>query len=114
MSDGGPPARATERRARARRSCTVENAPVALASIGAEIWPLSVRDISPFGLGVLLDRRLDVGTVLPVELLNRGQDFWHLKPLRVVHVTPQGNGLWLVGSVFLKELSDDDLRALLE
>ena len=90
------------------------NAPPATASIGTELWPFPVRDISASGLGTLLDRRVDPGALITVELLNRGLNFWHLKLLRVVHVTPHGDRLWLVGSAFLKELTDEELLSLLE
>lgn len=112
MSEEGSPA-PIERRARARRCCTPQNAPPATAAVGTELWPLPIRDISSAGLGILFERRLDPGDVVAVELLNRGLNFWHLKLLRIVHVTPYG-GLWLVGSSFLNELTDEELEALLE
>ena len=114
MSDGESAAGSVERRARARRSCSSASAPPATAALGTELWPFPVRDISARGLGMLLDRRLDTGALVTVELLNRGLNFWHLKLLRVVHVTPRGDHLWLVGSAFLKELTDDELQSLLE
>jgi hypothetical protein len=113
MADGGTPAPPVERRARARRSCTPESAPPATAAIGTELWPIPIRDISSAGFGTLVDRRLDPGAVVAVELLNRGLNFWHLKLSRIVHVTPYSDRLWLVGTSFLKELSDDELRAML-
>jgi hypothetical protein len=84
-----------------------------LASQGQEIWQAPVRDISSGGIGVLLDRRVDPGTLLAIELLNKSHHFWHLKLLRVIHATPQGQN-WLVGSAFLKGFTDAEFKALFD
>ena len=47
------------------------------------------------------------------ELLNRTWNCWHLKLIRVVHVTPHGEQQWIIGSAFLKSLGDEELSALL-
>jgi hypothetical protein len=102
-----------ERRAQARRACVDSGARAVLASQGQDLWQASVRDISAGGIGVLLDRRVDPGTVLAIELHNKTQHFWHLKLLRVIHATPQGQH-WLVGSAFLKSFTDAEFNSLFD
>jgi c-di-GMP-binding flagellar brake protein YcgR len=109
----GPSAR-PERRHKARRSC-LESEPVSvLASLGEQHWQAPVRDISPTGIGMLLDQQLDPGALVAIELLNKQQQFWHLKLLRVVHATPHDGERWLVGSEFLKQFTDAEFGALFE
>ena len=103
-----------ERRALPRRRCADPALLPTLASIGQELKSASIRDISAAGIGFVLDRRIDPGTLVALELHNRKQNFWHLKLLRVVHVTPQGEQCWIIGSAFLKQFSDDELQALLD
>jgi hypothetical protein len=112
MPDG--PSALPERRIKARRACAQLDQVSAVASLGQEHWQAPVRNISATGVGMLLDHRLDPGCLLGIELLNRYQQFWHLKLLRVIHATPQDGHRWLVGSAFLKGFTDDEFRALFE
>jgi len=85
----------------------------ALVMAGVRPWTAAVDNISPCGMAVRLTRPVDLGTRLPVELLNRGRNCWHLKVMSVVHVTPYGDGEWLVGNIFLARFTDDEFRVLL-
>jgi hypothetical protein len=101
---------ARERRGAIRHSLERGMLPVVVES-GLLAWAVAVDNISPRGLGMRLERPLDPGTLLPVQLLNRSGNFWHLKVMRVVHATPADEG-WLVGNVFLAQFSDDEFRVL--
>jgi hypothetical protein len=81
-------------------------------SIGTKLWKAPVHDLSTVGIGVVLEQPVEPGTVVSVELPNRTWNCCHLKLLRVVHVTPQPDNRWLVGSTFLHRLTDDEFRAL--
>jgi hypothetical protein len=72
-----------------------------------------VDNISPCGVAVRLESPVDPGTLLPVQLLNRHGNFWHLKLMCVVHATPSGQGGWLVGNMFLARFTEDEFRVLL-
>jgi len=82
------------------------------ASVGRQLWRAPVRDISIEGLSLVLDQPVEPGAVLPVELPNRRWNCCHLKLLRVVHATPQPDNRWLVGSTFVRALSEDEFQAL--
>jgi hypothetical protein len=73
-------------------------------------WLTGVRDLSAFGMGLLLPRKLEAGTLLEVELksLITGQE--RLLLGRVMHAWPTPVGDWKLGCAFTGELSDDDLR----
>jgi hypothetical protein len=103
-----PSAPIAERRAEPRQRLS----DLATATVGDRLWNAPVRDISALGIGLLLDQPVEPGTTVSVELPNRAWNCWHLKLLRVVHVTPQEDNRYLVGSVFLRRFSDDELRAL--
>jgi len=73
-----------------------------------------VRDISTRGIRLEVSRKVEPDNLLNVELYNKGGNFWHIKPLRVVHATPAGEDRWIVGSAFVRELSPDQLRQVLK
>src|SRR5262245_9938936 len=111
MSQSAPTAE-TERRGSTRHRWS-GSAPVPLTvSIGAKLWKAPVHDLSTMGISVVLDQPVELGSVVSVELPNRAWNCCHLKLLRVVHVTPQPNNRWLVGSTFLHQLTEDELKAL--
>ncbi len=99
-----------ERRSLPRLPCA-EKLPLT-ASLGEKLWNVPVRDISAAGISVTLDQPVEPGTLVSVELPNKTWNCWHLKLLRVVHATQQPDNRWLVGSLFLRRLTDDEFHAL--
>ena len=99
-----------ERRALTRHVCH-GSLPLA-ARAGHEYWKVALRDISPGGLGMLIDRAVDSGSLVAVELFNRAGNFWHLKVIRVVHVSPRASGLWVAGNAFLQQLTEEEFDDL--
>jgi hypothetical protein len=76
-------------------------------------WLMTTSNISARGIGLVADQCIARGTFLTIELpaINRR----HLRPklVRVTHARQtNGDGPWLVGGVFLKHLSEDELRVL--
>lgn len=114
MPDGLTTARLSERRTQARLPFVDPGSLSVLTALGQDLWRAPVRNISIGGIGMVLDRRVDPGTLLAIELLNQAQQFWHLKLLRVIHATPQDGKNWLIGSAFLKGFSDGEFQALFE
>ena len=72
-----------------------------------------VRDISQAGIGLLLRRPFDPGTVLAVEFRKARQGMSGILSARVVHATPQPDGSWLVGGPLSRRLTEDEVWALL-
>lgn len=66
-----------------------------------------VRNISVTGVGLVVSRALDPGTVLTIELKEAQLS------ARVVHSTRDAAGTWLVGCQFDTKLSEAQLRELL-
>jgi hypothetical protein len=73
----------------------------------------TIHNISREGVGFFLGHNLETGAAVQVELLNSGASFWHLKATRVIHVTPQQEGIWLIGTVFFHPLTETELQDLL-
>ncbi len=72
-----------------------------------------VRDISAFGLGMVVNHRVEPGATVSVELYHPVQKCWYLKLLRVLHVTPLDDDTWLVGGTFTRRLTDREIEELL-
>ncbi len=100
-----------ERRSTARQ-CLADKSLAVMLTSSVQPRPAAVDNISPGGMAFRMEQPVDPGTVLPVELLNRTGQFWHLKVMCVVHATPCQDGGWLVGNMFLARLSDDEFRGL--
>jgi hypothetical protein len=69
-----------------------------------------LRDLSPYGLSLLVIRPLDPGAVLFVQLRGARRGVTHTQLARVVHVTEQSPGRWLVGCEFTCPLGDEQFR----
>ncbi|HEV2949892.1 MAG TPA: PilZ domain-containing protein [Gemmataceae bacterium] len=70
-------------------------------------YPARIRDVSRGGVKLVIDRRLEPGTVVKVMVL---------QPLksRVAYCTPQENGAWAVGLSFHNEIGLPELLSVLE
>jgi hypothetical protein len=75
-------------------------------------WAANVLDISATGVGLQVDRNIDNGTLLSVELHNAAGTAEHTMLACVVHVTGLSDSAWALGCNFIRSLSDEDLRAL--
>jgi hypothetical protein len=72
-----------------------------------------VRDVSSGGIALVLEKQLDSGALLTVELYNASRLFYCSRLLRVTHVATLAGGLYLVGCQFSSPLAYDQLQALL-
>jgi hypothetical protein len=109
MADKRKPAR-PDRRSSERHPCALETTCLRAAD-GDNTWDARVIDISATGVGLLLGRRFEAGTLLSFRLEGRseGQSFNALA--RVVHARRQAGGGWLLGCVLLDPLDEPQLRA---
>jgi hypothetical protein len=85
----------------------VQCQPAAARSDKDQTWQGTIRDMSQGGLGLLLPRRFEPGTVLFVELPGSER-----RPLlvRVAHAVRLPRGTWLLGCAFSSKLSEGELR----
>ena len=77
-----------------------------------ERWSAAVRDISATGMGLVVDRLCEPGTLLEVEL--EGPTRVPIPPLtmKVVHCHKQGPKGWFLGCILDKALSANEVAAL--
>jgi hypothetical protein len=79
-----------------------------------DIWWLApVRNISVRGLGLVLQRPLNPGTLLEVELENPLKGFHRVVQARVVHIQPTASQGYMAGCAFVEKLDMDDVQAIL-
>ena len=107
-----------DRRASPRHPCTlgvtcvVDTDLFCGGSATEEAWPAILHDVGPRGIGVVMPRRFEKGTLLRLELDADGKPARHLTA-RVVNVRADSLGHWFLGCVFPTPLADTDLRDLL-
>ncbi|WP_020469249.1 PilZ domain-containing protein [Zavarzinella formosa] len=71
-----------------------------------------VVNLSPAGVGLLLDRHLDPGSVLSVSL-HRAKDKPDLSMLAsIVYLTDCSDGRWAAGCNFIRELTHEELKSI--
>jgi hypothetical protein len=104
-----PADREAERRNSSRLSCDGGPCP---AFVGNQSREASVQDISVAGLSLLVDFEVNSERLLRVELFNQVRACLHVKLLQIIHVTPHGDGTWLVGGSFLCPLTEDEFHDL--
>lgn len=99
----------SERRLQPRAPCNL----ALLLYLGSDIWEATAHNICTRGLALAWDQAVEPDTRLTAEVLNPLDHFWHRKRLRIVHVTPQGENLWILGGIFVQEFTAEELEALL-
>ena len=109
MADERKPAR-RERRTSERHPCGLDTSCLRATDAG-NAWDARVMDISSTGVGLLLGRRFEPGTLLSFRLEGRSEGQSYNAVARVVHATRQAAGGWLLGCVLLDPLDEPQLRA---
>jgi hypothetical protein len=109
MADERKPAR-RERRSSERQPCGLQTSCLRPTD-GENAWGARVVDISTSGVGLLMGRRFEPGTLLTFRLEGRtgGQSYNAIA--KVVHATRQAEGGWLLGCALLDPLDEPQLRA---
>jgi hypothetical protein len=99
-----------------RHECTLPGtcAPLASRHESGPAWSGKVRDISLGGLGLVLTRRFETGTVLSLELSEPVAGGPQRFLVRVVRVQAAPDHQWVLGCVLLSRLSEEKLRTLLD
>ena len=84
----------------------------------APVDSAQVLNLSASGVGLLADRFVDAGTLLNIDLTGRDGHTTRTILACVVHVSRPGadqaaEGTWALGCNFIRELTDEDLQALI-
>jgi hypothetical protein len=106
------PARSDDHRSWVRFPCNVEASCQRVDDSEDVRWAARVMNISAAGIGLMLDRPVENGTLLNLDLRSPTTHSTRTILACVVHVTSRP-GEWNVGCNFIRELSDADLEALL-
>src|SRR5262245_402068 len=69
---------------------------------------VKVRDVSMMGVGLVLSRRVEPGTLLAVTLTNKAKNFSKTVVVRIIHSTAITGG-YLVGGSFTTAISYQDM-----
>jgi hypothetical protein len=102
----------TERRVRVRHNHTLTTFCQKGAGDLDQVWWMgTVRNFSRSGIGVVIQRRFEPGTILIVEMENKSQTFSQTLQVQVVHTMPQAD-CWFLGCTFLEELTEEEVKAL--
>jgi hypothetical protein len=101
-----------ERRGTVRFACNLKVTfrPIALLELSAA--PARVRDVSTRGIGLLSPTPITTGTFIVIDLPNAHGSDPIRKAARVVRMLPSEGNRWLLGCAFTRELSTDELKAL--
>jgi hypothetical protein len=109
----GASAKPSEARARPRLPCHTRVHFQLVQDQSQPPVPAQVVNISSSGIGLRLDRPLETGSLLDLQLQSPSGDVTRQMLACVVHVTSQPNREWLIGCNFIHEMPEEDVRALL-
>ena len=76
-------------------------------------YPAQVINLSASGVGLQVAEQIDAGALLSVDLIGSEDKVIRTILACVVHVTSQGSGHLALGCNFIRELSEEDLKALI-
>ncbi len=86
---------------------------LALPPTGLPGKQAEIVNISPTGIGLFVDERLEPGVILDLMLKTRaGEQIFDILAC-VVYVGPRSEGGWIAGCHFIRELDEGDLQKLL-
>ena len=88
-----------DRRAAERFPVNADTACAFAGEVTEDFGPVRIQNISMEGVGLLVSRRVEAGTLLAVTVANQAKSFSKTLLVRVAHVTQQ-RGSFLIGSTF--------------
>jgi hypothetical protein len=107
-----------ERRASIRYSCDPEsfspdNQCRPITEAQRDFWSATVRDLSTGGIGLVVNRRFESGTLLTVTLEDAERTARSSFLVRVMRVSQESTTTWLHGCAFPHQLSEAELLSLM-
>src|SRR4051794_9645511 len=100
-----------ERRAAERFPVNADACCPFLSPVVEDFGSVKIRDVSMAGIGLLMTRRVEPGTLLAATLSNAARNFTKTVLIRVSHTTPLP-GNFLVGGTFSVPLTYQEMSAL--
>lgn len=107
-----PKSAGQERRAAERFACCLKSTCRPVGGEKRARWKAKVRDISASGIGLLLTRRFEPGSVLRLELRDAAPEVLSTLLARVVRIQQQAPRRWIAGCQLACRLSLNELRDL--
>lgn len=101
----------SDRRASQRMAVTAGTSCSFAGRVVDDVGPVKVRDVALDGIGLILLKRVEVGTVLAVGLSNAEKGLSKTLVVHVAHVTAVPGG-FLVGGTFTPQLTYQELTSL--
>ncbi|VTR91932.1 : PilZ [Gemmata massiliana] len=101
---------AKDRRAAERMAVNAGTGCGFVGPVAENFGPAKVRDVSLDGIGLVLTRRVEIGTLLALTLTNATQKLSKTVLVRVAHVTASHGG-FLVGGTFAEPLTYQELTS---
>lgn len=103
-----------ERRRDTRFPIDVNASSRLIVIIEGNAGPVQVRNLSIGGIGLVLDRGYDIGTLINLQLLKRPSMVPCKVEVRVTYVMEHPCGEWVLGGAFNRKLTEPELQALLK
>lgn len=113
LTGDGPVQAELDRRGAERYPCDLQPSWRVLGRQSGESWSGLIHDISMTGISLRVRCWMKPGTVLIVRLHGSSEKLSRPMPMRIMHSTAQPDGEWLVGGMFVRPLTDEDLRHVL-
>ena len=104
----------SDRRVSVRHPVNLETSPHLIAALGNDFYLAKVRNISPEGISLVVNRYFEAGTVLNVDLIDRRSNrFSNTLQVRVLYAIEHPSGEWILGGLFGDKLTPEDMQIFL-
>ena len=101
-----------DKRSWERFACTLKATYNVVTAPEPATFEATVLNISASGVGLSVDRATEAGTLLSVDLMTPAGNVVRTILACVVHAGIPQDGRWALGCNFIRQLREDDLRAL--
>jgi hypothetical protein len=101
----------TDRRAAERFPVNADACCPFLSPVQESAAPVKIRDLSMTGIGLVMGRAVEPGTLLALTLSNPAKGFTKTVLVRVAHATPL-HGSYLIGGNFTVPLTYQEMSTL--
>ncbi len=101
-----------ERRAAVRFGCDLDSRCRRITTGEKDFWSGKILNISATGIGLMVGRRFELGTLLGITLQGNDENSVHTVMARVANVRREEGNRWILGCAFTTRLSEDEILAL--